>query len=478
MVADSATSPAPRTTGRFVGRLTLDPTHGPVGTDLNLFGKGFPAHRAIQIVWETYDAAWSIEQRDGVDWERFLGIVFDERAETLAHVEADDEGYFATQVRIPQDYGGMHDIYAVDVETGDSLAKVGFRVDVSATLTTDQGPLGTPIGVTVYGLHPAHPFEGWYELFYDNGYVGNLTAVTTRGTAHAEIPATGHVGTHLVEIKLATYGWPFIQVGVSPYNHVKTPQLRFELTDGEPVTPPPAREQLQPERPADPPSADGGTPMIWTDYAEVPARSALTLYGQGLPPNAEIELEWIDISGDRVTEVQNGVFGTGFSELSRSLGNLTTDEDGEFETTVVPESVQGGAHPVRAWHGGECLAQTYVSLGRRPYPLQPKAGPVGTKINVEMEGVGWTEHENEVAVCYDNAYIGYTCGADLMGKVVPEVYATGAPGRHYIDLYPTFRNPPSAGDKPVYYRRPILSWRDHPHGFHVRHVFCVEEASQ
>jgi len=92
--------------------------------------------------------------------------------------------------------------------------------------------------------------------------------------------------------------------------------------------------------------------------------------------------------------------------------------------------------------------------------------------------VGWTEHENEVALCYDNSYVGYACGADLMGKVVPQVYASGAPGPHYIDVYPTFRNPPDFAegrDHSNYFRRPILTWRDHPHGFHVRHVFTVEE---
>ena len=466
-------------TGAYLGHLSADPTHGPVGTVVSLQGKRFSAHQKMQLVWETYDADWSIERRDGVDWEKFYGIEFSERTEVLGEVQSDENGAFETQLAIPEDYGGMHDLYAVDAETGDRLAKVGFRVDVSAEISPSSGPIGTPIDVTVYGLHPAHPFEGWYELFYDNGCVGNLTAVTTRGTAQAQVPATGHVGSHLIELKVATYGWPFIQIAVSPYPHVKTPQLRFELTEGEPVTPPPAREQLQPERPADRPTSSGD-PMIWTDYAEIPARSAITLYGECFPKNAELELVWIDISGDRVTEVRDGVFGTGFSELSRILGTVITDDDGTFETTVVPESVQGGAHPVRVYRGDECLAQTYVTLGRRPYPIRPTSGPVGTRIDVEMEGVGWTQHENEVAVCYDNAYIGYTCGADLMGKVKPEVYATGVPGPHYLDLYPTFRNPSGSvegDDKPIYFRRPILTWRDHPHGFHVRHVFHVEEDS-
>lgn len=479
-MAANAPVRAASTPSRFVGRLSVEPTHGPVGTPMILSGKELPAHTRLTLVWETYDADWSIEQRDGVDWEKFYGVELWDRVETLGEVETDGDGCFQTTLTVPEDYGGMHDIYAVD-PAGRRLNKLGFRVDVSAELTPEAGPLGTPIQLTVYGLNVGHPFEGWYQLFYDNRYVGNITAVTTRGTAEIEIPATGHNGPHLLEVKGAPYGQPFIQHGVSPYSHVKQPQLTFEITDGVPVMPPPAREQLQPERRANRPSEAQNSPLLWTDFAEVPARSALRFYGENLPANANLELRWLDVGGDRVTEVEPGTFGTGFSEIPRTLATVTTDHDGRFETTVVPESVQGGAHPVQAWHGDECLAQTYVTLGRRPFPIQPKAGPVGTQIHAEMEGVGWTEHENEVAACYDNAYIGYTCGADLMGKISPEIYATGAPGYHYVEFYPTFRNPPDSveGDaKPIYFRRPILTWRDHPHGFHVRHVFHVENAGE
>ena len=476
-MAGNAVTQERRALAAFVGRLAVEPTHGPVGSRVTLSGKDLPPHTRLTLLWETYDADWSIEQRDGVDWEKFYGVELWERAETLGEATTDANGAFRTTLAVPEDYGGMHDIYALDPE-GRRLNKLGFRVDVSAALTPEQGPLGTPIQLTVYGLNVGHPFEGWYQLFYDNRYVGNITAVTTRGTAQIEIPATGEVGPHLIEIKGAPYGQPFIQHGISPYSHVRQPQLRFELTDGAPVMPPPAREQLQPDRPAERPATEDGAPAVWTDCAEIPARSALRFYGENLPANAELELRWLDVGGDRVTEVQPGTFGTGFSEIPRTLATVSTDDDGQFEATVVPESVQGGAHPVQAWHGDDCLAQTYVTIGRRPHPIQPKAGPVGTRIHAEMEGVGWTEHENEVAACYDNAYVGYTCGADLMGKIAPELYATGAPGHHYIDFYPTFRNPPDTAEgdaKPIYFRRPILTWRDHPHGFHVRHVFTVEE---
>ena len=37
---------------------------------------------------------------------------------------------------------------------------------------------------------------------------------------------------------------------------------------------------------------------------------------------------------------------------------------------------------------------------------------------------------------YDNAYIGYACAFNSQGDVTIHMEATGAPGWHFIDLYP------------------------------------------
>lgn len=468
------------TSGRFVGQLSITPTHGPVGTTATLSGKNLPADTRLALVWETYDAEWSIEQRDGVDWEKFYGVDFVDRVETLGEVETDAEGHFKTAIDVPEDYGGLHDIYVVDADTGRRLNKLGFRVDVSAELNPKSGPLGTPIQVTVYGLNPAHPFEGWYHLLYDNKYVGQVTAVTTRGTAEAEITAVGQTGDHVIDINANPYGFQFLQHEVSPYSYVKNPRLAFHVTNGEPVVPPPIEEQMKLEQPAPTPDTETKNPTIWTDYEEIPAKCAITIYGQNFPVNSEIQLDWVDSVVDHVTEAKQGHFGTGYEESTEFLRAIESDANGSFQVTLVPSSIMGGWHPIRAWHNQECLAYIYVKLTLRPYSIRPKAGSVGTEITAEIDGAGWTEYDNEVMVCYDNAYIGYACGTDIMGKVVPSFAATGAPGLHYIDIYPAFRNPPDFAegrDMPNFYRRPILNWREHPHGFHVRHVFEVEEES-
>lgn len=462
----------------FLGRLTLTPEHGPVGTRVEVVAKGLPAEATLDLVWESYDAEWNIEQREGVDWNQFRGIRLRPTQRTIQTVATDAQGHFCATLTVPEDYGGMHDVY---LKSGDdALNKAGFRIDASASLSPERGPLGTPIAITLKGLNPAHPIEGWYQLMYDNALAGFVTALTTRGTAQVEVPATGAPGPHLIALEDASFGAPYLGLACSPYHYLKTFQLRFDLTPGAPVLPPPIGEQLQPEVPGRKPGGTG--PRLWTDFFELPVGAAFCVLGAGLPPGKDVEVRWYDISGDRVSETQGGRFGTGFSELPRVLGCARVGANGQLKLRAVSESVQGGAHLIEAWCEGAPVARTYVRLSKRGHPLRPKGGSWGDPITVEVDGVSWTEHENLVAVTYDNALVGYACGNDLMGKVLAQLHASGGSGWHFIDVYPAFRTrrfslglEDEVMEVPDLYQKPILSWRDHPHGFHFRYAFRIEE---
>lgn len=481
-MAQSGTKTAtPPQSGKFVGRMTLNPEHGPVGSQVTVAGTGFPAEVSLDLVWESYDGKWNIEQRDGVDWNQFRGIQLSERRQTLCQAPTDENGTFSVTVDVPEDYGGMHDVYLVN--GSEKLNKAGFRIDLSAQIHPRQGPIGTPISIKVQGLNPAHPIEGWYQLYYDNKLTGFVTALTTRGTAQLEIVATGDIGTHLIALEDASFGVPYLGLECSPYSYLKTFQLPFELLPGEVVLPPRIQEQLQVEVLGDEPQTDES--CIWTDYSEVPSGSAFTVFGKNFSAEKNLEIRWFDIVGDRVSEVQSGRFGTGFQEMPFPLGTARTDGEGKFTLRVVPESVQGGAHALEAWCQDAMLARTYLRMSKRGYPLHPKTGPLGTSIAVEVDGVSWTEHENLVAINYDNSLVGYACGNDLMGKVIAKIHATGKPGWHFIDVYPAFRTRRfSVGldehimEVPYLYQKPIVSWHDHPHGFHFRYAFKLEPSTQ
>ena len=93
--------------------------------------------------------------------------------------------------------------------------------------------------------------------------------------------------------------------------------------------------------------------------------------------------------------------------------------------------------------------------------MSPMSGPAGTPVTIHLKGVGWTDYDNIYVATYDNAYMGYACGFNSQGDVEITLQATGAPGWHFIDLYPAIYK----GDekRPINFRLPQLTFADdHP----------------
>ncbi len=101
---------------------------------------------------------------------------------------------------------------------------------------------------------------------------------------------------------------------------------------------------------------------------------------------------------------------------------------------------------------------------QRSAVLSTTKGPQGTQIQVIMHGVGWDFNTNIVAVDYDNSYIGYACGFNSGGNVTVTIVATGEPGIHTIDVYPSewWGGSNFASQQVVEYRYPLLTPQDHP----------------
>ena len=92
--------------------------------------------------------------------------------------------------RCPEDIGGAHPIAAIVGQQ--PVAQAAFQVVFSATMTPLSGPVGTPIEITVHGQGP----DPWSTtaVRYDNHFTGFVSAVTTHGTARAQIHGGGRAG--------------------------------------------------------------------------------------------------------------------------------------------------------------------------------------------------------------------------------------------------------------------------------------------
>jgi hypothetical protein len=464
MVAVSAGLPGPAAaTQGFVGTLEVTPDRGPVGTRVTLTGRGLPPNAAIDVLWETVQAEWL------QDPPLFKGIGVREVRYRIAGVTTGPDGRFSATLKVPEEYGGVHDIYLA--QDGRVLTKAGFRTLPLVTMTPASGRIGTPIRLKLTGFNPAHQLETWYFVMYDNKLVGYITALRTNGTARVTIPATGEPGLHVVEVFNGGVGGPYRNPESSPLRAIRglEPIFRFtfRITEGEAVIPPPIEAQLaKPVRGVEPALA---SPVIWSDPQSGPIGTPAVLRGKGFAAGDRVELLFYNMKGNRLSS-------TGFAPYVEELGSIAVAADGRFEFRYhIPDHL-GGDHRVAARVRGEEIAATTVAIDRTAMRLAAREYRVGEEIVVQIKAVGWTETENIVSFVYDNAWIGYSCGFNTDGDVVIRVRATGAPGWHFIDLYPAlyrYRNYSQTMELPFLFRYPMLSWQDHPHPFFFRYAFKI-----
>ena len=86
----------------------------------------------------------------------------------------------------------------------------------------------------------------------------------------------------------------------------------------------------------------------------------------------------------------------------------------------------------------------------------------GQTATIHLKGVGWTETANIYMMVYDGAYMGFACGFNSQGDIQIPFPITGAPGIHYVDIYPgIYKGTDVAGTDN--YREPQLTYaEDHP----------------
>ena len=165
-------------------------------------------------------------------------------------------GSSRAKLTAPHDFGGVHDIYAV--VNGVQVAKGGFLIARTATISPKRGPIGTMITVTYNGLGSSL-YEGGASLLYDNHYVGAMMANWTRGTAVAHIRATGPVGRHTIEAADAI-SFKYLNIQQSPIPWGTGANFAFNVTkdNGRPK----AADRLARERRADARREDDAQPRL------------------------------------------------------------------------------------------------------------------------------------------------------------------------------------------------------------------------
>lgn len=425
--------------GGYVGKLSVKPEHAAAGARVTIVGEDFPANKPVTLIWRTVVGQWKADNGE------YKGRDYRPVGYRIGEATADTSGRISLAFTVPQDFGFEHDIVA---QAGTRLlTQTAFSVDMTAKLSPESGPPGTPITIDIQGI-------GWRELenswmlMYDNGFTGWISAVSTNGAAHFTIPATGSLGTHVLRLVHGEFTFPYLNPQQNPVPDRPRFAMTFNLTAGTAVLPPAPEKQLQ--------ASVRGLPAqsaLKTTPAFGPVGSPMEVKGSGFAPGKSYALNWTTKTGNRVAA-------GAWEESSKPVAEATADASGKLDFRIkVPDDL-GGAHDL--WVGDDKNKKTGTYwIEASALPLDVARGPAGTMFAVHLKGVGWTETSNIYHVVYDNAYAGYACGFNSQGDVTVHLPISGEPGWHFVDLYPGIYK--GQETRPNNFRIPQLTYAaDHP----------------
>src|SRR5581483_2006531 len=431
-------------TQSFTAKLQVAPTHAQVGDTVNISGSGYAPGAAVDLVWYTVDGRYELDK--GTE---FVGQRYQERQSVLSTASANDAGEIAATITVPLDFGGSHDIRGR--VGGQEVSQVGLTIDPTFSMTPSSGPVGTPIEIRIVGVDSRTTVNTWH-LLYDNHYTGFLSAVMTHGVATAQIRAAGPVGNRAISVWHNSYfSTPYLNWQDGPNKDVPDAKFTFRVTSdqGAPAVQLDNFQATDNPWPVDSP----GPGKLSLSVDRGPVGQPLTLSGSGFPVNTTVDLGWQTMIGNRV--------GSGFSEQMQSMGSIVTGSDGTFSKDMTMPDDLGGQHRIDVSSGGKVLASAGVAIEPSVISVSPARVHAGEMVTVHLKGLGWTTYDNTYSVTYDNSYIGYACGFSTNGDVDFNVVATGTPGTHLIDLYPTIYK--GADAMPRVYSIPQLTYADdHP----------------
>lgn len=167
-----------------------------VGSTITITGAGFPPNTNVVLGWISENASWQIK---AIPTPQVTGIKSSNLVYKLGSTLSDATGSFSSQIVVPSDYGGSHPIQAY-ATNGTAISPVAaFTLIPHFQVSPSSGPAGTPISVVATGLGIGI-YSTTYHLYWDNNYVGYLTAVSTGGATNFTFYASGVPGRHFVAI--------------------------------------------------------------------------------------------------------------------------------------------------------------------------------------------------------------------------------------------------------------------------------------
>jgi hypothetical protein len=171
-----------------------------------------------------------------------------------------------------------------------------------------------------------------------------------------------------------------------------------------------------------------------------PAGTPLTVTGEGFPAGEEFEPVWRTVKGRwKVTIAE--YHGREYTPIAYRVAAVKSGRDGRIAASFVAPEDFGFLHDVVVQQGDRLLTQTAFKLDMTA-KLAVDRGPAGTRIAIEVQGVGWRELEGSWVLLYDNRFTGFLSTVTTGGTARFTIPATGPPGLHIVEiLHSDFNSP-------------------------------------
>jgi hypothetical protein len=170
---------------------TLSPGSGPILSQTTLRATGLPPNTEVGLFFVTARG-----NRMGPSGWNLHNV-------PLANEKTKADGSLTASIQIPDDLGGWH---AIKIAARDQvLMEIPFYLEQNlVTLKPKRVKVGETFTIQIKG-------GGWTELdntvavTYDNASIGYACAFNTNGDITMNLVASGHPGTHLIDIYPAIY---------------------------------------------------------------------------------------------------------------------------------------------------------------------------------------------------------------------------------------------------------------------------------
>ena len=176
----------------------------------------------------------------------------------------------------------------------------------------------------------------------------------------------------------------------------------------------------------------------------------VSFVGAGYEPNADVELVYHTVSGRYEVTDRTEFIGQRYEEASEVLATVKADEQGSISGSLEVPQGYGGTHDVRGRVGSTEVSQAGLMVQPR-LTMTPSEGPIGTLVELKIEGVDLRTKVNTWQILYDNHYLGFASAVTTNGVAIAQFRAAGPVGTHIIQAWNN-----------AYNSTPYLAWDTSP----------------